>query len=307
MAGDDLTKDDLRNLARELDKSGEVSLPESKGDQETDRSESATDQSEEIESPDQDEIEKESKKAKSKDEPKDDGDEDSAESSEISDDDDKRVSKDEKDKDRLEKNWKKLEERKKAVDAKESAIAKKERELAKKATSFEEERDNDGYTVKDYQVAAKKFRDDGDDDLATKAEGAARTLYNQAFQRAWTANLEELVAEHPELTDSNKPLTQAANKVLEVLPFLRSVPDGCRYAVRIAQGDNSSSMISELKAENKKLKQELGKLEKATRISGGGTYRVPVGEHDIASLPRSEGRKRLRALAEAADKGDIED
>jgi hypothetical protein len=65
-------------------------------------------------------------------------------------------------------------------------------------------------------------------------------------------------------------------------------------------------MISELKLENKKLKQELGKLEKATRISSGGVYKLPTDEHDIASLSRGEGKKRLRELAEAADRGELE-
>jgi hypothetical protein len=127
-----------------------------------------------------------------------------------------------------------------------------------------EERDNDGYTVKDYQTAAKKFRDDGEDDLANQADTAARNLYNQGFQKVWLANLEELQMEYPELSDAKKPLTAAANKVLDTLPFLRGVPDGCKYAVRIAQGDTSASMISELKAENKKLKKELDRLDKST-------------------------------------------
>ena len=119
------------------------------------------------------------------------------------------------------------------------------------------------------------------------------------------ANLEELQEEYPDLSDAKKPLTIAANKVLEALPFLRSVPDGCKYAVRIAQGDTSASMISELKAENKKLKKELDRLDKSTRLSGSGPSRLPIGDRDIGDLPRKEGRKALRAMAEAADRGEI--
>jgi hypothetical protein len=118
------------------------------------------------------------------------------------------------------------------------------------------------------------------------------------------ANLEELTEEHPELTDS-KSLYDRSQQSPEALPF-KSVPDGCRYAVRIAQGDNSSSMISGTQVGKQEAKQELGKLEKATRISSGGVYKVPTGEHDIGSLSRSEGKKRLRELAEAADRGELE-
>jgi hypothetical protein len=303
---DDLTKDDLKSLAIELDKTGSVEMPEPKGRSEDDKSESATDDVED-ESPDQDEIEKKSKEKSKKDESKDD-DSDSAESSDTIDDgDEKKLSKDEKDKERFERNWKKLEERKKEVEDKEKELRERERKQQKQPSSLEEEKDGDGYTVKDYQLAAKRFHDEGEEDLAKQAETAARNLYNTGFQKVWLANLEELQEQFPELTDAKKPLTVAANKVLDTLPFLRSVPDGCRYAVRIAQGDTSASMISELKAENKKLKKELDKLDKATRISGSGPSRLPIGDRDIGELPRKEGRKHLRALAEAADRGDIID
>jgi hypothetical protein len=303
---DDLTKDDLKNLARELDKDGSVELPESKGrSEESDKSESAPDDVEE-ESPDQDEIEKESKKDKSKKDKSEDDDGDSAESSDISDDDgEKKVSKDEKDRERFDRNWKKLEERKKEVEAKEKELKDRERKHQKLPSTLEEERDNDGYSVKDYQQASKKFREDGEDDLANQADVAARNLYNQGFQKVWLANLEELTEQFPDLSDAKKPLTLAANKVLDTLPFLRGVPDGCKYAVRIAQGDTSASMISELKAENRKLKKELDRLDKSTRLSGSGPSRLPVGDRDIGDLPRKEGRKALRAMAEAADRGEI--
>jgi hypothetical protein len=99
-------------------------------------------------------------------------------------------------------------------------------------------------------------------------------------------------------------LTQAADKVLNTLPFLKTLPDGCKYAVRIAMGDTSSSMVSELKAENKKLKAEVEKLNHATRLSGSLPSRLPSGK-TFDDLSAKERLNHLRGLAEAADRGEL--
>jgi hypothetical protein len=191
-------------------------------------------------------------------------------------------------------------------------LAKKEREVivkrGGKPEDLMEEKESlpdgsKGYSVKQYADAAKALREEGNIDLATQAETKARDLYTQAFKKIWDANLEVLTEENPDLSDNKKPLTIKCNEILNKLPFLKTLPDGCVYALRIAQGDNSKSMISELKAENEKLKKEVGKLNYATRLTGSGPAHYSGGDKEFESMSKTERKAHLGHLAHQADMG----
>lgn len=314
---DKLSKEDLRALAAELDSTGDRMVepePEALEAPEGDMSSTPD------EHLSQEEAEKEYLKQHPAEADKLKSDEDkTAKSSDTIDDVEEPKSKDQKDKDRFDKNWKKMQEREAAARAlmdeaiaEKAELAKKERQALIKAgrqpQDLMEERatlpnGDKGYSVKQYADAAKSLREEGNIELAVEAETKAKELYTSAFKRIWDANLEVLTEENPDLSDNKKPLTVKCNEVLNKLPFLKTLPDGCVYALRIAQGDNSKSMISELKAENEKLKKEVGKLNYATRLTGSGPAHYSGGDKEFESMSSKERRAHLRHLAHRADMG----
>jgi len=308
---DKLSKEDLRALARELDTSGNrLVSPEPEALEAPESDEPST--------PDvhlsQDEAEKEYLKQHpeaTKDAVK------AAESSDTTDVDVKPQSRDEKDKDRFDRNWKKMQEREAAAKAlmdeavrEKAELARQRRdEIVKRPThDLMEERETldngeKGYSVKQYANAAKAAREEGNIEVAVEAEQKARALYTDAFTKIWRANIDKLAETEPDITDSNKPITKKCNEILNALPILKTLPDGCAYAYRIAQGDTSKSMISELKAENAKLKKEVDQLHRATRLTGSGPAYYSGGEKKMEDMDRKEQKKYLRYLAEQADMG----
>ena len=310
---DKLSKEDLRSLARELDASGDRTVePEPEA---LEAPEGDMDSTPEVHLS-QDEAEKEYRKAHPE-EKLDEADKPAESSDTIDDVEEEPKSKEQKDKDRLEKNWKKMQEREAAARAlmdeaieEKAKLAKKEREVlvkTKPADLMEEKETlpdgSKGYTVKQFADAAKQLREEGNVDLAIQAENKAREVYTSAFKRIWEANLETLAEENPDLTDSRKPISVKCNEILNALPFLKTLPDGCTYAYRIAQGDMGKSMISELKAENSKLKKEVDKLYKATRLTGSGPAHYSGGDKEFDSMSKAEKKAHLRHLAFQADMG----
>jgi hypothetical protein len=311
---DKLSKEDLRALARELDSTGnrEVVEPEPKALEAPEGDMAST--------PDvhlsQEEAEKEYKKqhpeeAKLEDDK-------AAESSDTIDEEDvEPKSKEQKDKDRLDKNWKRMQEREAAARALMDEAIKEKAELAKKERAqlvkqkpadlmdakSEPTDGSKSYSVREYQNAAQALREEGNIELALEAEGKARETYTNAFKKIWMANLETLTETEPDLTDSNKPISKKCNEILNALPFLKTLPDGCVYAYRIAQGDTSKSMISELKAENTKLKKEVEKLNYSTRLTGSGPAHYSGGDKEFESMSKKDQKAHLRHLAHQADMG----
>jgi hypothetical protein len=284
--------DDLRSLAKRVDAGESVEVPETPPDV-REPSDSSPEEVPE-KTPSQDEIEKALGEGEPEEEPT---------SSDTTPEKRAEPTKEEKEQKRYDRSWKKLQEEKEEVARQKAELAK---EMAKQAKTrdLKDEQDDDGYSVKDYEYAKKKFDEDGNDELSREAESKAKALYYQAFQKAWKVNMDEMIDQYPDLSDSRKPFTITCDKVLKTLPFLQTIPDGCKYAVRIALGDTSSGMVSELQAENKKLKQEVDKLSKATRLSGSLPSRLPQGK-TFNDLPPKERLEHLRELAEAADRGEL--
>ena len=305
---DKLSKEDLRALARELDTSGNrevASEPE------------ALEAPDETSSPDvhlsQDEAEKEYIRQHPEEVPKDEV--KPAESSDTTDVDVKPKS--QKDQERFDRNWKKMQEREAAAKALMDEAVREKHEIAKqrrdeivkqKPPDLMDEREllpngERGYSVRQYVEAAKALKEEGNVELAMEAEQKARALYTDGFTKIWRANLEKLAEDNPDLNDNTKPISKKCNEILNALPLLKTLPDGCNYAYRIAQGDTSKSMISELKAENAKLKKEVDSLHRATRLTGAGPAHYSGGEKKPEDMTKQERRSYLRYLAEQADMG----
>ena len=308
----ELTREDLRRLSAELDSTGQATLPESKsGTQEVD----AVD-SEEDSSPSQEELEEKFKREREKaDKSKTDEEEDEEEDSKDEDEEEEESSessvaekKKAKDKERQDRSWKKLEEEKRALreerekfEAERNGSATLKR--IKTVDDVREAKDPSGFSVADYEYAAKKYEEEGESDKAEKLKEAAKNLFVKTFSEEWSRNTNEMIEEHPELSDSRKPLTQAVNKCLESLPFLKMIPDGIRYAVRISLGDSSAALLSELKSENRKLKKQLEVASRRTRLVGSGPARgeTTFEGQDVLSLPKERRKAYLRELAAQAD------
>lgn len=305
---DKLSKEDLRALARELDTSGNrevASEPE------------ALEAPDETSSPDvhlsQDEAEKEYIRQHPEEVPKDEV--KPAESSDTTDVDVKPKS--QKDQERFDRNWKKMQEREAAAKALMDEAVREKHEIAKqrrdeivkqKPPDLMDEREllpngERGYSVRQYVEAAKALKEEGNVELAMEAEQKARALYTDGFTKIWRANLEKLAEDNPDLNDNTKPISKKCNEILNALPLLKTLPDGCNYAYRIAQGDTSKSMISELKAENAKLKKEVDSLHRATRLTGAGPAHYSGGEKKPEDMTKQERKSYLRYLAEQADMG----
>jgi hypothetical protein len=312
---DKLSKEDLRALARELDSTGnrDVVEPEPKA---LEAPEGDMDSTPEVHLS-QEEAEKEYLKQHPAEAEKLKLEDKTAESSDTIDDVEEPKSKEQKDKDRLDKNWKRMQEREaaaralmdEAIQAK-AELAKKERAQlvkTKPADLMDARAENpdgsQGYSVRQYQDAAKALREEGNIELALEAEGKARDTYTNAFKKIWLANLETLAEEEPDLTDSKKPISIKCNQILDAMPFLKTLPDGCKYAYRIAQGDSSKSMISELKAENQKLKKEVEKLNYSTRLTGSGPAHYSGGDKEFDSMSKKDQKAHLRHMAHQADMG----
>ena len=316
---EELTRADLRRMASEIDETGSTTIgsnsktKDSDGDDADEREES---------SPSQEELEakyKADKKAKG--DPDDDEDSEDSDADEDEEEDEssdisaakKAAEKKAKDQERFEKNWKGLNQRSEALKKKEEELARKEKELAngngaaiKRIRTMEdvrEAKDKDGFSVSDYEYAAKKFEEDGEPEKAQTLKNQAQQLFVKTFTDEWTRNTNEMIEEHPELSDSKKPLTQAVNRCLENIPILKMIPEGIRFAVRIAQGDTSAALISELKSENRKLNKQLEKLNRRTRLVGSGPSRGEASfeGQDVLSLPKEKRKSYLRHLAMEAD------
>lgn len=311
-----LSISDLRAMAKELDSTGKAtvrdtndSVKKSESRADTSRDEGLQDNETQDEAS-QDEIAKQDKQLKSSetdDEPLVDDAEVAKKEKEAKEKADRETERKTKEKARQEKNWDNI-QKERAELAKEKEELKKERAKTAKADILDR-RDERGYSVKDYQFAIQHFRESGNDELAKQAETAARELYQKSFMEEWKSNLDQLTEVDAELADPQSDLAQAATKVLEYLPMLRQIPDGCKYAVRIAKGDTSASLVSELKAENQKLKDEVDKLSKATRVGVGGPAKVVGGSEgkSFDSMSRDERKKYLRKQAAMADAGGLSD
>lgn len=304
----------------EMDNTGQVTLPEPKPqtkepDDDVDAEEDSSTSQEELET-------KYKEQRKEKGEKEDSEKEDSEETDSEQEDEEEEKSSDTtaaeqkkaKDKERFERNWKGLNERSEALRRKEEELAKREKELnngavikrIKTVDDVREAKDKDGFSVADYEYAAKKYEEEGEPEKAESLKKSAQQLFVKIFSEEWSRNTNEMIDEHPELSDARKPLTKAVNQCLEQLPFLKMVPDGIRYAVRIALGDSSAAMLSELRSENRKLQKQLEKHSRKTRLVGSGPSRADLvfDGTDVMTLPREKRKGYLRQLAAEADGAD---
>lgn len=217
------------------------------------------------------------------------------------------------------KTWEQINAEKEALKAEREAVRREREEWSKQreqsqtaeTNSF---RDDKGYTAEDYEAAAKEFDADGDTQLAkaarAKAEGVRKSASQQAqkvqqerMSKAWNDNYNRLADKEPWLKDQSSAEYKRTVEILQRVPFLTGMPDGLVHAVELMKLQDTAGKAQTLEAENKALKEQLGKLQQKTAIGKS----VPAGqlkaeEKDFSRMSLKEQREALMRASREFDR-----
>ena len=221
--------------------------------------------------------------------------------------------------------WVKNEERKsnswKQINAEKEELKRQREELLKTAEELKSRqgdldegkayRDEKGFTAEDYENAAKRLKEEGDDDLASDAVERAnevRTEGEKAQQQrvaknhwdAFEGKRQELMQKHTDLQKPDSELTQKANAILTEHPTMQSSA-GLEQAVKIAQLQITAAGAEKSDSQVKELTDKLTKLEKKMSVNGGFTNEKADGDKSFDDLSDAEQTEYLRRAAMEVD------
>ena len=218
---------------------------------------------------------------------------------------------------RKSKSWKDINSQKEELKREREELEAMKGQLHERQTDMDDGkayRDDKGFTAEDYENAAIRLREEGDDDLAKDAELRAKEVLeegkkadnNRALKEAqsqWEAVRDDLYKEMPELKDNNSELTQTANGILKEHPDLMYLPNGqgLRHAVQVAQWKVAASKTDKSQAEVKELTDKLNKLEKKMSVGGGFTSDKLDGDKTFDDLSMEEQEDYLLKAAGQLD------
>jgi len=217
--------------------------------------------------------------------------------------------------------WAKNEERKtsswKHINAEKEEIKRQREELLKVAEELKGRqadlddgkayRDEKGFTAEDYENAAKRLKEEGDDDLASDAKERAKEVRTEADKSqqerevkkqhgAFESKRQELMQKHEDLRDVNSELTKAANAILQQYPSMANA-DGLEHAVNIAQLQMKAAGAEKSETQVEELTNKLNKLEKKMSVSGGFTSEKVDGGRSFDDLSEKEQEAHLLKAA----------
>ena len=220
----------------------------------------------------------------------------------------------EKNEERKASSWKQINAEKEEIKRQREALLKEAEELKSRKVDLDEGkayRDEKGFTAEDYENAAKRLKEEGDDDLASDAIDRAKEVRaegNKAQQKiaakkywdAFESKRQELMQKHSELSKPDSELTQKANAILTEHPSMQSAA-GLEQAVKIAQLQIKAASAESSEAQVKELTDKLTKLEKKMSVNGGFTNERVDGERSFDDLSEEEQTEYLRRAAMEAD------
>ena len=217
--------------------------------------------------------------------------------------------------------WAKNEERKtsswKQINAEKEEIKRQREELLKVSEELKGRqadlddgkayRDEKGFTAEDYENAAKRLTEEGDDDLASDAKERAKEVRTEAEKSqqerevkkqysVFESKRQELMQKHEDLRDVNSELTKAANAILQQYPSMANA-DGLENAVKIAQLQMKAAGAEKSETQVKELTDKLNKLEKKMSVSGGFTSEKIDGGRSFDDLSEKEQEAHLLKAA----------
>lgn len=190
------------------------------------------------------------------------------------------ISREAKDMERKMRSWKSLNDEKEQFQKeREEFEQQKEKWRVQQLSETNEIRDDEGYSAKDYDKAAKEFRDDGEVDLAVDAEEkanklreqegeAAKKLQADKFSKDFRSNYEQARTAYPDLADHDSELFKRTEQVFLYYPELLGDADGPRKAAWVASRDILASQAESFRDENQQLKNELEEYKSKLSISG---------------------------------------
>jgi len=217
--------------------------------------------------------------------------------------------------------WAKNEERKtsswKHINAEKEEIKRQREELLKVAEELKGRqadlndgkayRDEKGFTAEDYDNAAKRLKEEGDDDLASDAKERAKEVRSEGeksqqerqAKKHWDVfegKRQELMQKHSELQKPDSELTQRANAILQQHPSMANAV-GLEKAVEIAQLQMKAAGAEQSETQVKELTNKLNKLEKKMSVSGGFTSEKVDGGRSFDDLSEKEQEAHLLKAA----------
>lgn len=228
-----------------------------------------------------------------------------------------------KESERRDRSWKALEQEKSQFREEKAALQAElqglRREVAQVKAAKEPRRDQHGATSETYDRLAKRYEDEGKDEMAQLARERAESLRRQTpvdqpapfqspeFQQEWQRHTQELIQAEPALADQANPLVKAANALLadkNWSGFFTHRPDGIRAAVEVARILRKGAEVDAIAKERDSLKAEVERLNKLTTLRGsppGGPARGAKGLHEMND---EEAHAEIVRLAHAADRGE---
>ncbi len=235
-----------------------------------------------------------------------------------------------KDAERLDKTWKSVNEQKAQIEQERRAFEAERAELTRLrseldtlkkrvAAPAEPVKDEHGATADTYAALAKRYREEGRDDMAATAEQRAAALRAKTapaapqqtaatgpditspeFQAKWRENTAALVQAEPDLAKPDNPVVQTANALLqdkEWSGFFLSRPDGIRAAVAVAKLQHQAARAAQLDTELAAQRAEVARLTKLVSPRGS----LPANQAPGDRRPEDLSTADLLALAAQAD------
>lgn len=221
-----------------------------------------------------------------------------------------------KDGERLDRSWKKLDEEKADLERRERELAERQKQPPSEPTPAPKKgeplRDQHGNSAADYKEAAKVMRQRGEDELADKAEAAAKELEGREQQQTqegvhreflgkWHAEADKVIKAEPELAKQDSPLAVKVKELLESGPFFHVFENGFPMAVESARLQLKAARVDELLGEIERLTKENKELREATSIAGSDPAPPPGAPKKITDLPPAEAEAQLRSKAAELD------
>lgn len=215
---------------------------------------------------------------------------------------------------RLSESWKRLEAEKAQVRAIQA-------ELQKRIEDAERASDPTSPAKPDeLRKFAREWEEEGRDDLAKAARAQAEKLEGKLrrdaemgerkfkeFNETWSASVNRMISEHPELKDESSDLGRRVISLLksddaELRRIINSTPNGFIYATQIAKMQKAAEESEALRTEIESLRKENGELRKKTSLSVSGSQK-PAKRKSFDEMDNSQQEAFLRRMAVDSDAG----
>jgi hypothetical protein len=167
---------------------------------------------------------------------------------------------------------------------------------------------------------AREWEEEGRDDLAKAARAQAEKLEGKLrrdtemgerkfkeFNETWSASVNRMISEHPELKDESSDLGRRVISLLksedaELRKLINATPNGFVYATQIAKMQKAAEDSEALRTEIESLRKENGELRKKTSLSASGSQK-PAKRKSFDEMDSRQQEAFLRSMAVDSDAG----